>query len=42
MTNNNPNLYAQLSEQFPREMERSINKGGLVSPTSLSVKSSTD
>jgi len=29
MTNNNPNLYAQLSEQFPREMERSINKGGV-------------
>lgn len=28
MTENNPNLYAQLSEQFPQEMERSLNKGG--------------
>lgn len=28
MTENNTNLYAQLSEQFPQEMERSLNKGG--------------
>jgi len=28
MTNNNQNLYSQLSEQFPQEMQRSINKGG--------------
>jgi recombination DNA repair RAD52 pathway protein len=28
MTENNPNLYSQLSEHFPQEMERSLNKGG--------------